>query len=181
MTPIHAASWPFYCGKLRRRRLYLRVSGFVLLVVQLQDPNGGNDTDEKEEDGRGKPEREHAKVSMRAPACREGNEVTSLEAGPPSRVFFRLSPLRHAGRRADRWNRHGGPPGTRVGHLRRQTPFKVPRSQELRSGSHRCSLLFSPLPPPIWTFGRSAVRHGGEARRRSTSVDSCLGRARGKR
>lgn len=37
---------------------HLRVAGFVLLVVELQDPDGGNDTDEEQEDWRRKPARQ---------------------------------------------------------------------------------------------------------------------------
>lgn len=37
---------------------YLRVFGFVLLMVELQEPDGWNDTDEKQKDWRRKPARQ---------------------------------------------------------------------------------------------------------------------------
>lgn len=36
---------------------YLRFAVLILLVMELQEPHGGNDTNEKQKDGRGKPAR----------------------------------------------------------------------------------------------------------------------------
>lgn len=37
---------------------YLRDVDFLILVVELQDPDGGNNADEKQKDGRRKPARQ---------------------------------------------------------------------------------------------------------------------------